>query len=147
LLSIDGLDEKCGVRRNPFNSLPSRALIAILGVDLGEKDNVGNSRERNREFRSSFPPAEDQTNSIMVTRHRRRGYSPRYLGDVGEPETEAHLRAERKVRIQFPPAASQQRTVPAGQLALVGPGIPSSGPAWQALAVSIAYSRKITGSL
>src|SRR5690242_8073187 len=109
--------------------------------------NVGNSRERNREFRSSFPPAEDQTNSIMVTRHRRRGYSPRYLGDVGEPETEAHLRAERKVRIQSPPAASQQRTVPAGQLALVGPGIPSSGPAWQALAVSIAYSRKITGSL
>ena len=36
--------------------------------------------------RSSFPPAADQTNSIMVTRHRRRGHSPRYTGDVGEPE-------------------------------------------------------------
>ena len=53
----------------------------------------------------------DQTNSIMVTRHRRRGHSPRYTGDVGEPETEAHLRAERKVRIQSPPAESRQRTV------------------------------------
>src|ERR1700730_19146116 len=48
----------------------------------------------------------------MVTRHRRRGHSPRYTGDVGEPETEAHLRAERKVRIQSPPARSLVSPVP-----------------------------------
>ena len=65
---------------------------------------MGNSRERNREFEAVSLQRRIKTNSIMVTRHRRRGYSPRYPGDVGEPETEAHLRAERRARIQSPPS-------------------------------------------
>jgi hypothetical protein len=80
---------------------------------------VGNSRERNREF-ESFPPAADQTNSIVVTRHRRRGHRPRYTGDVGEPETKAHLRAELKVRVQSPPAESV-RTIGPSRYADFGP--------------------------
>jgi hypothetical protein len=42
----------------------------------------------------------------MVTRSRRRGDRPRHAVTVEEPGTEAYLRAELKVRIHSPPAAS-----------------------------------------
>ena len=44
----------------------------------------------------------------MVTRSRRRGDRPRHAVTVEEPETEAFLRAELKVRIHSPPAKSLQ---------------------------------------
>src|SRR6267378_4993063 len=72
LLSIGGLDEKCGVRRNPFNSLPSRALIATLGVDLGERTTwatpakgTESSKQAELKVRIQSPPAESRQRTVL----------------------------------------------------------------------------------
>ena len=65
------------------------------------------------ESSKQFPSSGGSNKFDQVTRHRRRGHSPRYTGDVGEPETKAHLRAELKVRIQSPPAESHTNSITA----------------------------------
>ena len=101
---------------------------------------MGDFSRKEPRVRSSFPPAADQTNSIMVTRHRRRGHNARYTGDVGEPETKAHLRAEPKFE-----SSPLQQTVPSlSRFRLRSWKSPGFAPVWQrGQAVRSAETRKV----